>query len=965
MYCINIVLYGYSQLKILDELLIKDLEQKFNDIAEVNGGICHLKHPYRLFLPLHYVESARIAIECASSLRSVIQECRNNHIGSSIIVTREDLQESSELEYHLNYLLNFITVDDSIWLDKRSLSTLNSCVSYRDMGKLALVCTLNSSTGLVHQNVQQGRLFRSLIGSHLKKYGYGVSPRKLLLFYGESGMGKCYTIDQVVSSITHEEAFSFPVIDSYLQKYDILKSFEDLFCFAVLEQMPQDIEPEEQLIFEQLRGFYLYLKTRQSVESLDRINVDLILFAQFYFRSYKKYCYRHQLPQWVFLYYTNNFHAFGRQILEYLLEIMYHNGLMVIAVDHQLIDFKYYDVEAYKIHETFYYENGKTHQQQLQRTTSLKPYEAVLVEWLTARSVVFHESELNRLEHLVFTHLDALSKQIIFQAILADGMLVTSFFVNSLQLDKQGQLLAYKRLVWLEKLRLIVNAKTAPRISISHIRKYFYDNMAKEIYSHFRTFSRYLLNENYLQETSLWHLYIILEKSLFINEALNVLHRYLHALLDTRRIEIQYYLSYNYFEGIDLTHEQQSNIRVILFSVKQRARELNYRFLGEDFVVDDMSYVEVSDNMFVNYYLLQKYRSEAKYMLVKETLIPLLKKLTFSFQKKLEYKGEAFTNYELAYIHFKQGKLRQSIELCEIALRIFVTYKLSYGEVMSLTLRAITTFSHGSLHQAKEFATQASIRALELGSHQHWHVLRFIQTRVDIEFGEYISALSRLKEDLLVAIRYNRESIISVIKNWIFRCYVYLKDFDTAKKSMNELQHNLEFSYFFAEMCMQLSDYNSMVDALSETYNQRRDDAYSISEEFDWTDGYQVLDGQRNYNQRYSILRGLTDEMYLYALAKISYETQEEKQQAVDNLQIICDLHEAQVDYPYNYILPYLYADVVREYDEELFTIAINRSWRTAMTWAGRMFDAHIKNTYISGNFWIKKIQHLKRSGLE
>ncbi|NIZ18665.1 hypothetical protein [Entomospira culicis] len=955
MYYVHVALYGYNQLKVVNPTLLAGLEEHFARVVHANGGSWQVRHPYQMTFPSEYAESGMIAMESAFDLFDLLSERRKEHIGSTILVS-----DRFESEQAVARLLSLATLDDYVWIDTASMPALGNYVESTDMGHLALVHGLHSTLWAM-RDVQLEWLFQSSIKHVLKKHFYGVLQRKFLLFYGEMGMGKRYSIEVVLAEVSHHDAFSFAKIDSYTQKYDLLRPFLSLFCGHVLARMEHDILEEEQAMFAPLQGFIAYIKERKSPHSLDRMASDLLQLAFFYFRSYRKYCQEERLPGWVLVYHSQYLHPMNQKIFHQVLEIMHHYGLTVVAVEHKLIEFPHYEVEAYRVNETYYYEDGLLGVHASDGAQVMTPYEAILWQWLESQEVVVESVDLASLLHGVFWQLDELAQRVLFQVMLADGMIDVATVVASLELDGQGQLLVYKRLRLLEKLRLITDVQSAPRLMFTLLQIELYAYAGSQAQAYVARLGEYLLKYRVLGEDSLWYLFMLVEKSGAIDATLGIIHDNLHGLLDARRVDVRFYLTFNYLEDRELSHTQRATLKAILYTAKLRSKMLKHQiFSDSERFVDDLPYVEASDNIFANYYLLQKYRNEAMEMELEERLVGQLKKLTFSFQKNSEHKGEALANYELAFVLFKQGKVRQGLEFGEIALRLFSTFGFVYGELMAMTLQARMVFCYGNLSLAREHAHRAQEHAQAMGNHQRWQIARFIESRIDIELGRYEHAILRLEEDLALAEQYHQQQAAKVLKNWIFLCYVYKQEWDKAKAWGSALAMDLELSYFYAIMYWQQEEYEAMVAVLDASYELDRDRHYTVSEDEEWLDGYHVLEGQRGYGERYGVLRTMADELRLYALAKATNQS-EEHHKAIDALRLACDLHETQIERPYNFILPYLYADNLKK-EDETFAIAINRSARIAMSWANRIADVRVKEMYTHGQFWLKRIQLLRKN---
>ncbi|NIZ40656.1 hypothetical protein PVA45_03910 [Entomospira entomophila] len=962
MYYIHVILYGYKQLQQIDAPLISEIEEKMVSTMLHHGGLLKDGYPYTIELPSSYQESGLVAIESAFELHAIFRSIREKLIGYNILITEE-----SDLQIGLYRLLNFVTDDDHIWVDRSSLVSLSFYVESIEMPGIALATEIKANSWTV-QSVRHEWLYQAKIESILKKYRYGLHGKKVVLFYGQHGEGKRYSIEQVIEKTLqghiHKE-FSFAVIDSHTERYDMVDPFRGLFSPFLVSEVKSVIRSDEVILFEQLTGFISYLLSKQVEYTLDKIGSDLLLFAKFYFRIYKQYCQEHRLPVWVFAYYTRNLQTHTRKILNHLLEILHNYGIMVIAVEESVRFFAPYEVEAYliKSEELFYHQNVGiiTHDGEI-GCEKVTAYEVLLIEWLLSKSKEVRSTQLEKLVYSVLSEMDALLHRVLFQVALADGMLSLQEVISSLEIDSQGERLAYKRARILEKLRLITHRHTKPYIMFSFLLEISFQLIGSRAGEYIQSFYAYLIRRK--TKVSSWFFVHILSKIDVLDRMLVHFDEHLNHLIDARRIDFHVYLQKNILAGKNADRRQLAACKTIIHTAQLRALMLKNQYFAEsELLIDDLPYVEPSSEPFVNYYLLQKVRREGLNRYSKrDNSIDQLKKLAYAFQKSADHIGEALVNYELSYAMFQRGSIKQALDFCDIALRLFETCHFLYGELLSLTLRAVITFTYGQYSITMQYAKDGEKRALMVGNHEHWHVLRFLQSRVDMELGRYTDAQDRMSEDLSIAEQYGRTDIVAVLQNWILWSYILAEETEKVDLYKENITPNLETSYFLAHFYHLQGEYGKMVEVLSVTYSMQRVEHGISSEEVEWIDGFHIIDGRRYYNHSMNlVLRELADELYDYAQSQCQEVSKEEQESALERLRSACSLNIVQVERPYDYITPYLYAKSIKQSNPEEFSIAINRSLRIALSYSNRIIDIETKNAYLSRNFWIQQIQRLKR----
>ncbi|NIZ46849.1 hypothetical protein PVA44_03775 [Entomospira nematocerorum] len=960
MYYIHVILYGYKQLQQTDATLIKEIEEKMFTTILHHGGHFKEGYPYTIELPSIYQESGLVVVESAFDLRTILTSVRDKLIGFNLIITEEP-----DLQIGLYRLLNFITTDDQIWVDSASLSTLEMYVYSIDGGVIALATEIKANSWVV-QSVQLERLYQAKIESILKKYRYGLHGQKLILFHGQYGEGKRYTIEQVIQKTLkghiHKE-FTFAKFDSHAESYDMIEPFRGLFSPLLVDSVRSILKAEEELLFSQLTGFMTYLTSKQIEYTLDRMSNDLLLFAKFYFRLYKNYCQEHQLPIWVFAYYTKNFQTHTRKILNHLLEILHNYGIMVIAVEESVRFFAPYEVEAYHIRSDslYYCPDTGIQTSYLDGCVPVTAYESVLIEWLLSKSYTIESIQLENLVSNILKQMDTLLHRILFQIVLADGMLSLQDVIASLEIDPQGERLAYKRARILEKLRFITHRNEKPYIMFSFIVNISYQLMGSKAKEYTQAFYEYLIKEKL--RVSAWFLVHILCKIDEIDRMLIHFDQHLNHLIDARRIDFHIYLQKNILIDKDVDRRQLAACKTIIHTAQLRALMLKNQYFAErELLVDDLPYVEPSSELFVNYYLLQKVRRDGIIYYKRDNAIDQLKKLAYAFQKSADHVGEALVNYELSYAMFQQGSIKQSLDFCDISLRLFETCHFLYGELLALTLRAIITFTYGQYSISMQYAKHGEDRAHKAGNHELWHVLRFLQSRVDIELGRYSDAQARIQADMIIAEQYNRSDISRVLDNWMLWTYILQQDFTMAKSYADQESSNLEMSYFLAHLYELQGQHEKMLEVLETTYQLHRTEYAISSEEVEWLDGFHIIEGRRYYNNSTKlVIRHLADELYIFAQSQCTELGKSERDEALERLRSACSLNIVQVEKPYDYILPYIYAKSIKNIDLEEFSIAINRSLRIALSYSNRIIDIETKKRYLSQNFWIQQIQKLKR----
>ena len=448
-----------------------------------------------------------------------------------------------------------------------------------------------------------------------------------------------------------------------------------------------------------------------------------------------------------------------------------------------------------------------------------------------------------------------------------------------------------------------------------------------------------------------------------VDFALEILNRISHHLLKIRQNDLaEKLLNANLFEGRILTHTQQEGLHNIQYAGRLRSSLLldSRKKVSDKLDAGYLSLMEAQGACSEEFLLQQAHYhalngdSESAMDTVKESL--------FAFQKNSDHYGEIRANTALALTMLSQRKLASAVDYFEIALRISEQLNDREASLVSGKLMVLSSYLFGNLSAALRGLENRLPLAASERNRETQSFLIFLKGRILFELGRYSDAFKELKRGRRLTKKYDMASESRVITSWMARSLCFGHSEKVAEELLSRQPLCLETAYFRAEAAYLSGDSQKGIELLEEAFASYDQNPQYIHEMDSWFDGYRLIEGRLSDRDFYEDV--LLDQAKGFYYLLIGLNGEPEK--AWEGLKPLCRMDKAYNQQPFGYYF-FLYAAELIEKTgvnlDEPHDALVSHAFKLLQTRAGRFDSQQMKHHYFRKNYWnneiIKKAQEM------
>ncbi|QEN08049.1 hypothetical protein EXM22_08645 [Oceanispirochaeta crateris] len=455
---------------------------------------------------------------------------------------------------------------------------------------------------------------------------------------------------------------------------------------------------------------------------------------------------------------------------------------------------------------------------------------------------------------------------------------------------------------------------------------------------------------------SLSGLFYYLNQKGSIDFGLDILNRIIHHLLKIRENDLaEDLLNSPLFENRTLTFSQQEGLHNIQYAGRLRSALL--RNSKEEISVKlDAGYLSLMEAQGAcsEEFLLQ----QAHYHALNgdsELAQTTVKASLFAFQKNSDHYGEIRANTALALTMLSQRKLSASLDYFEIALRISEQLRDKEAALISGKLMVLSSYLYGNLSLALR-SLERHIPLAQKERNRETQIFQlFLKGRILFELGRYSEAFKTLKLGRRLSKRYFLTKESHVITSWMARSLCFGHNEKIADELLSRQSSNLETAYFRAEAAYMSGDKKIGISYLEEAFREYDQNPLYIHEMDSWLDGYRVIEGRLSDKDFYEDV--LLDQARGFYYLLIGLNGEPEK--AWEGLAPLCRMDRAYNQQPFGYYF-FLYAAEIIEQTgivvSETHQSLVSHAFKLLQTRAGRFDSQQMKHNFFRKNYWNNEI---------
>ncbi|MDA3957899.1 hypothetical protein [Oceanispirochaeta sp.] len=470
-------------------------------------------------------------------------------------------------------------------------------------------------------------------------------------------------------------------------------------------------------------------------------------------------------------------------------------------------------------------------------------------------------------------------------------------------------------------------------------------------------FTRFLSREMEARQiSSLSGLFYFLNYRGSIDFGLDILNRIVHHLLKIRENYLaEKLLNSKLFDKRILSHTQQEGLHNIQYAGRLRSALLqnSRKEVSEKINAGYLSLMEAQGACSEEFLLQQAhYHAQNGDAELAQTIV---KASLFAFQKNSDHYGEIRANTSLALTMLSQRKLSASVDYFEIAQRISEQLRDREASLISGKLMVLSSYLYGNLSSALRSLENHMPLAQKERNRETQMFQLFLKGRILFELGRYSEAFKELKQGRSLAKRYKMTRESHVITSWMARSLCFGHSEKIADELLSRQSSNLETAYFKAEAAYLSGDKKIGISYLEEAFKQYDERPQFIHEMDCWLDGFRVIEGRLSDKDFYEDV--LLDQARGFYFLLIGLNGEPER--AWEGLSPLCRMDRAYNQQPFGYYY-FLYAAEVIEQTgikvSEPHESLVSHAFKLLQTRAGRFDSQQMKHNFFRKNYWNNEI---------
>jgi len=923
MYHIFIKIYAYSQLSRINNKLLINLEEQIERLVSRYALLRGEKGHY--YLPSSYYESKFTCLEAACKLKHIFDKYLS--YGYAILVHHSTDETNEE-----TWLFYQVSIDNQIWLTPVSLPFFEGYAEVTSYDKLLMLKQFkppaNIITTLKANYLSQPQL-PTLVAEHLTALKSG--PYNVLNFMSPAGFGKKISLQNYLNNQPKINQLNYLWLNPYPALYGDYEAFKLALPPIFLSY----------LLNNQLLGAYhnrlaglvtALISELKSPLINDYLIEDLKILYTIYLTEYAKALTAGGAAAIMVIENIKDFSPLTHPLLLTIFEQCQKEKILIITLNKEsyanLFNLPVTNTEAVKT-----------------TTSDVNPYAAFLIEWQQSRVSRAFNSNYNLMAavHYLLSTFDNFSLKAIYLLTLSDGMLVIEKLFKKMLLPEE-ELVINQAIKNFKELQIIDNT-LSPRLLISEFKTAIENYLLKEVKAQ-------LLQQVALTAYQLWHaghyinlhfLFLLLEKAVLTKEALEVLFNYLSLRLNARLDILPLLNKFKAIEHLLFNDEEQTGFDNLSKALILRGELLSGK-INQNLISDDNA-----NNI---------YRASLNLELYKAAVVTagsdsplLIKDILFAFSKLKQPFGETLANIEMAGAFLSKAEYRKAQDYIEISQHLAESANFSYGLLVALSLEVACAFGYGNLAAALRAAAKGISLAERVGLRHKEIFFRFTQGRANFECGNYHEAKQNFEEALEVAGLYQLKEANLVITAWLGRSLGYLGQFFEAQSILTPLTSE-EGLFYCAELAYLQHNYSEAYNLLK-TIKHIPSNHIVITENENWADGYQLLEGRAGQLfGRKKLLHRLALAFAMLLRGKLG------DSEAKSHLERLYPLSKLKPNEPFAYLYPF-YISLLLEDDgvqQKERAGALNKALILLNNRASRFDNLRLQENFLHKNYWHKKI---------
>jgi hypothetical protein len=308
---------------------------------------------------------------------------------------------------------------------------------------------------------------------------------------------------------------------------------------------------------------------------------------------------------------------------------------------------------------------------------------------------------------------------------------------------------------------------------------------------------------------------------------------------------------------------------------------------------------------------------------------------------------QAYRIYALVCLAKQQ--ITETIEYLGFAVTNAEKINNYHETAISAYYLAAAYFLYGDINNSAKYADKSIKQSLETGRTEWADLSRFLEGRIEQELGNYKKALKiyeSIHTDPFGNISEDKSSLLAA---WIYRCKIYIKDYNNKNISLT----NNDAKLFEIEAAFLCADYKKAIELSYSYKNPFSDNNFLFTEQVDWKSGFSQC--EHLYFSNGEIEDRLNCMFHSLAL---SYQKENKNEEALEKIQhILRDEKLCEID-PWNAFYFYAKYRILYNTSDDVvdMSTAVSMAFKRLQRRAGRIEDIETRRQYLNGAYWNKEL---------
>ncbi len=326
-----------------------------------------------------------------------------------------------------------------------------------------------------------------------------------------------------------------------------------------------------------------------------------------------------------------------------------------------------------------------------------------------------------------------------------------------------------------------------------------------------------------------------------------------------------------------------------------------------------------------------------------------IKESLFLFQKEGDYLGCIRADTAMGLNLLSQRKIRNAVDYFEMASRISQQIYEPGAGILSEKMKMVASYLFGNVSLALRSIERSFPRMEREHNFETLIFQFFFKGRILFELGQFREAFQTFDRGHRLCLEYSLDQALPVIKRWMARSLVFLKNEEPGEQILAKQSLTLEGAYFRAEVACRAGDLVKGIEVLKEALALERGQPVYSLEQDNWEDGFKVIEGRLSDRNHYEDVLLDQAKGFYYRLLGLAGNAE----QAWEGLRPMCRMDKVYNQQPFGYYF-FLYAEEVLSKSglgsEDERAGLISHAFKLLQTRAGRFDSQQMKQNFFRKN---------------